>query len=181
MKLSTRLMKKLQEPSRVDTLISGLIARLRSLWYGSEVTLYFDGSCEPVNPRGHGTAAWVIERDGQVINEGSIYLGYGEGQTNNVSEVMGLINGLHRLLELGLQGASVTVKGDSLIVIRALKSKRKVSGVYAKHVPEARELAGRFKNIKFQHIPRALNSYCDSLTHGKVVNALDQEFTQVTA
>lgn len=52
------------------------------------VTVYYDGACEPRNPRGVATYGFVIYKDGVKIGEGKGLAAepWSEGASNNVAE-----------------------------------------------------------------------------------------------
>jgi len=130
--------------------------------------VYFDGLCEPVNPRGIATYGFVIYRDGEKIFEGCGVVGagmFGDDVTNNVAEYTALIKALEWLVEQGYTKDEVTVRGDSQLTIRQL------NGVYAvrsmRILPlykKARELVSKFEDIWFEWVPREENEEADSLS-----------------
>jgi ribonuclease HI len=129
--------------------------------------LFFDG-CSKGNP-GHAGAGAVLYDNGIEIKSTSTYVGSCE--TNNVAEYSGLIRGLE--LTHGID--SLTIKGDSLLVIQQMK------GVYAVKNPKlkvlyqkAKELCSD-KSITFIHVPRNENTRADELSN----IALCKQFTSV--
>lgn len=85
-----------------------------------DITLYFDGATEPVNPGGTGSWGFVItgHPDGPWKGMGSIPAG--PGSTNNVAEYTALEMGLKELAEYvanGLSPTSILVRGDSKLVV----------------------------------------------------------------
>ena len=34
------------------------------------IEIYFDGACEPINPRGTASYGYLIKKDGEIIKEG---------------------------------------------------------------------------------------------------------------
>lgn len=138
------------------------------------VTLWFDGACEPVNPGGHGTYGIVIEQDEQIVHEERGYIGEGEGITNNVAEYEALIAGLEHI-RAEYSGASVTVHGDSQLVIRQL------TGEYAVRSPRLRPLwqdARRLANqldVEFEWVPREQNEPADALSRVAYYEHTEQE------
>jgi ribonuclease HI len=124
----------------------------------SEILMYFDGASKG-NPGAAGAAYWV--------NDGST--SYGEykflgTQTNNVAEYSGLILGLKNLSKYS--DKTIKVHGDSKLVIEQMNGKWQVKAENLKPLnKEAKELIKGFKNIKFIHIDRSLNSKADSLAN----------------
>lgn len=81
------------------------------------IKIFFDGSCEPVNPG--GTAAWgfvIKDGNGRTLRAASGVVGSGRGMTNNVAEYRGLIAAL-RELESFNEKEFVQIYGDSKLVI----------------------------------------------------------------
>lgn len=82
------------------------------------LTLYFDGSCEPVNPGGIACYGWVLmDEDGNKIDEGYGEVCRGSGATNNVAEYAALEAGLTRVLEKHWVPDGLLVRGDSQLVV----------------------------------------------------------------
>jgi ribonuclease HI len=130
--------------------------------------LQFDGASEP-NP-GPSGGAYVLfspiqeDADGNLfrtpIQEGFIYMPHG---TNNEAEYSGLILGLRKALELGIQ--EIDVEGDSNLVIN------QVQGLWKVKVPhlvplqsKAKKLLWKFKKWTVNHIPRDENADADRLS-----------------
>ncbi|ABU82330.1 ribonuclease H [Ignicoccus hospitalis KIN4/I] len=129
--------------------------------------LYFDGLCEPVNPGGVATYGFVVKEGGKVLCSGKGLVGVGargDDVTNNVAEYTALIKALECLLEKGLEGAEVVVKGDSQLAIRQLRGEYKVrSPRIAPLYKRAKELLSKFK-AELQWVPRELNEEADALS-----------------
>ncbi|ADC64740.1 ribonuclease H [Ferroglobus placidus DSM 10642] len=123
--------------------------------------LYFDGACLPVNPGGIATYGFVIiTPSGEIVKEKGIAA---EKGTNNIAEYTALIRGLEKALELGID--ELIVRGDSQLAIYQM------NGVYAVKSPNiiplwqrAMELAGKFRKIRFEWVPREQNSAADELS-----------------
>lgn len=132
------------------------------------ITVYFDGLCEPVNPRGIATYGYVVYRNGDRIAEGCgvVGAGYkGDDVTNNVAEYTALIRALEWLVANGFSGSELVVKGDSQLVIRQLE------GVYAVRSPRIAPLHRRVVGLlshfpvrKYVWIPREENREADALS-----------------
>lgn len=132
------------------------------------VTVYYDGLCEPYNPRGVATYGFVVFRNGEKIGEGKGLAAakpWTDEASNNVAEYSAMINAFKWLLEHGYEGAEVLVKGDSQLSIRQMQ------GLYNVRAPriiplyrEAKRLASRFSKVKFQWIPRDENREADMLS-----------------
>ena len=96
-----------EEPERIT--IEDL-AREKHRW-----KLYSDGGCRP-NP-GKGAWAYVILCDGIEAERNS---GYVASTTNNEMELIGMINGLKRLIDLGIK--NVEAYSDSTYVVNGINS-----------------------------------------------------------
>jgi ribonuclease HI len=130
--------------------------------------LQFDGASEP-NP-GPSGAAYVIfspieiDNNGdqirRLIQEGFLYIPHA---TNNEAEYNGLILGLTKALELGIE--EIVVEGDSNLVVN------QVQGLWKVKVPrlvplqsKANKLLWKFKKWSVKHIYRDENVDADRLS-----------------
>lgn len=121
--------------------------------------LFFDGGANP-NPGPGGAGALLLGPAGETVWEGSSFVG--QRATNNEAEYRGLLAGLVRARELG--ATRVSVKGDSMLVIRQMQGAFKVKAPNLQPLhAEARALAKSFASITYEHIPRALNFRADRL------------------
>jgi ribonuclease HI len=130
------------------------------------IEAYFDGLCEP-NPGGVATYGFVIKRDGKKIDEGHGLAGTPKTPqaTNNVAEYTGLIKALEWLIAHPQKG-SVTVRGDSDLIIRQVKGEYKVkSALLAPLHRKVQDLAGELSELTFEWIPRERNADADRLTN----------------
>lgn len=123
-------------------------------------TLFFDG-CSKGNPGKSGAGAVLYKNDIEIWNK--IYF-VGEKQTNNYAEYMGLIIGLEEAVKQQL--TSLTVKGDSLLVIKQMSGLYKVNspniiGLYKR----AMALAKQINVVKFIHVYRTENKRADALSN----------------
>jgi ribonuclease HI len=122
-------------------------------------TLYFDGASrnnQSVNKK--AAYGWVIYQENIIILEGAGLCG---NQTNNYAEYRGCIEGLKTALAHGAD--AITIKGDSLLIIKQLSGEYKVksSNLYDLYI-EAKGLLSKI-NYKLCHIPREQNGYADNL------------------
>lgn len=118
-------------------------------------TVWFDGACLG-NPGPMGGGAVVeTDRERKVLS-----MAFGLG-TNNQAEYRGLILGLRHALGLGAD--SVTVRGDSQLVLRQLEGRYavKAPGLKALH-DEAKTLLGRFAKAKLEWVRREQNAEADA-------------------
>ena len=95
------------------------------------------------------------ERDRKVLRQA-----FGPG-TNNQAEYHGLILGLRHAL--GMEADTVTVHGDSQLVLRQLEGRYavKAAGLRALH-DEANLLLARFSRVKLEWVPREENAEADA-------------------
>lgn len=117
--------------------------------------LHFDGGSNP-NP-GPCAGAFVLFKDGNVIAEGGHYIPHG---TNNIGEYTGLLIGLEKASSLNI--SSLSVQGDSLLVISQITGKWKVNNEKLRELCEkAKQLIKTFIKIEFTHVLRAKNEHAD--------------------
>ena len=130
-----------------------------------DITLNFDGACEPVNPGGVASFGWIIKRNGATLKAGSGVAMRGPGATNNVAEYTALIEGLRALAGLGLAGEPVEVRGDSMLVIRQMSGDWRIGS--ERLLPlyrQAQDLAGQFAEVMYRWVPREENAEADALS-----------------
>ena len=122
--------------------------------------LFFDG-CSKGNPGNAGAGA-VIYQNGIELYSKTLFVGNNE--TNNVSEYNGLIIGLELAIFNGIK--ELSVKGDSLLVIKQMKGEYKVKNKNLKILFErAKQLSLQFDKITFEHIYRENNQRADELSN----------------
>ena len=136
-------------PANIDS--SGLVAR--------SFMLYADGGSRG-NP-GQAAFGAVISEGGKVIVELSERIGIA---TNNVAEYSGLIAGLRAINRLDAE-AQVLVRMDSKLIVEQMSGNWKIKN------PEMRKMANQARDahspdlVKYEWIPRELNSDADSLVN----------------
>ncbi|GAA2777410.1 bifunctional RNase H/acid phosphatase [Saccharopolyspora taberi] len=120
------------------------------------------------NPGPAGCGAVVRDAaSGEVLAERSVGLGTA---TNNVAEYRGLIEGLTAAAELG--AAVVDVRMDSKLVVEQMSGRWKVKHANLQDLAaEARQLLGRFDEVRLEWIPRARNAHADRLANA----AMDEQ------
>lgn len=80
--------------------------------------LWFDGSCQPCNPGGHACGGWLVRDERwRLVASGSEHFLSGDRATNNVAEYLALLSGLIWLHDRRRDGLSLTIMGDSKLVI----------------------------------------------------------------
>jgi ribonuclease HI len=122
--------------------------------------LYFDG-CSKGNPGLAGAGAVIYKNKTEMIALSEFV---GEYKTNNVAEYTGLIIGLKAAINLHIKHLSV--KGDSLLVIKQMKGEYKVNSpsILVLH-KEATQLKRQFNKITFEHVYRKDNKRADELSN----------------
>lgn len=122
--------------------------------------LCFDG-CSKGNPGKAGAGAVIYENNVEIWSLGFFV---GEKQTNNYAEYYGMICGLEEAIKLGIE--CITVKGDSLLVIKQMKGEYQVkSENLLKLYNHSKILEKHFKKIEFIHIYRNENKFADYLSN----------------
>ncbi len=135
-------------------------------------TLHFDGSCGPKNPGGTAAYGFALERQGEVIENGSGIIGTGAKMTNNLAEFTALARGLLCYFAKANPDEKhiINVYGDSKLVINMMngiyrpnKEKSYYPGyLLAKNILS--EIRKRGTRVTFDWIPRERNSKCDELS-----------------
>lgn len=123
-------------------------------------TLKFDGGARP-NP-GNGAGAFCLfNEQGEMVESGSKYI---KNSTNNICEYTGLIIGLEKCVEMGVE--NLCIEGDSLLVINQISSKWQVKNENLKLFhKKAVDLLKKIKNIEvIKHIYREFNKEADALS-----------------
>jgi ribonuclease HI len=124
-----------------------------------DYTMRFDGGCAPTNPGPCAGAYVIYDKNGRIVSEGGEFI---ENGTNNYGEYLGLISGLKKCKELGID--NIYVEGDSLLVISQVSKKWKVRNEKLFILwEEVNDLLKSFEIVCMKHILREFNSYADSL------------------
>jgi len=123
-------------------------------------TLFFDG-CSKGNPGKSGAGAVIYKNDIEIWSQAYFV---GVKQTNNYAEYMGLIIGLEEAINLKL--TAITVKGDSLLVIKQMSGAYKVSSPNIIELyKRASALTKKITTVDFMHIYRNDNKRADALSN----------------
>lgn len=126
----------------------------------NEYTLKFDG-CSKGNPGLSGSGAVIYNYDTEIWSK-SVFVG--KNNTNNEAEYTGLLIGLERAVQLGIN--SLHVEGDSMLVIKQMKGEYKVkSEKMLKLYEMAKSHEKMIKQVHYKHIYRADNSRADELSN----------------
>ena len=132
-----------------------------------EAVLLFDGGSRG-NPGPSGCGYVIMNSDETEILIGdSEFLGR---NTNNYAEYMGMILGIKKALELNID--NLIIKGDSQLVIKQMLKQYSVKAPNL--IPlynYANNLILGFKDTKFYHIKRNLNTLADKMAN----HAMDKE------
>lgn len=122
--------------------------------------LFFDGCCKG-NP-GPGGAGAVIYKDGIEIWSDSVFIG--NKITNNIAEYTGLIIGIKQAIKMDIK--ALTVKGDSLLVIKQMNGIYKVNSEnLVEFYKTAKQLEKSFNKIEYNHVYRKDNKRADALSN----------------
>jgi ribonuclease HI len=122
--------------------------------------VYSDGAARG-NPGPSGAGAVLVEPSGQVVDRLGKFLGV---QTNNFAEYMGLLIGLRRARQLGVQ--EVEVFADSELMIRQLNGRYQVKSPSLRPLyEEALRLLSEFQRVKLVHVPREMNAQADEMSN----------------
>ena len=135
-----------------------------------EFVVYFDGACEPRNPGGSMSWAWVVIEDGDEMVARSDYRAAAPGNTNNRAEYFGLGCAMKAASEIIPNGAEFTVRGDAQLVIRQM------TGEYSCNAPGLIPLRHKIATsirehgwkIAFEWVPREQNVRADALTRQEI-------------
>ena len=140
------------------------------------IVVYFDGACEPTNPGGISTYGFVIYKNGRVVHQGKGLAcePFAWQSSNNVAEYTALIRALEWLVSNNMIDEDVVVRGDSQLAIYQMTGRYSVNA--ERIIPlykRAVDLAGRFRRIRFEWVPREKNEEADRLSHEAYVEYLD--------
>jgi ribonuclease HI len=122
--------------------------------------LFTDGGARG-NP-GPAAFAYVLEAD-----DGTVLAAHGETigvATNNVAEYRGLVAGLEKAVELGVE--DVDVVSDSELLVKQMRGEYRVKNETLQELSvEAARLARRVGKVGYRHVRRAQNELADRLVN----------------
>lgn len=129
-------------------------------------TIHADGGSRG-NPGPAGAGAMIRDHVGNSVGAVSEFLGT---KTNNFAEYEAVILALETLMKLvGKEKVSATiveVKMDSELVVKQMKGIYKVKHpVMKEQYTRLTHAAAVFKDVSFNHVPRAQNSDADALAN----------------
>ncbi len=112
------------------------------------------------NPGPGGAGAVIYDPSGEVRAEISMYLG---GRiTNNEAEYQGILEGLKKALELGVE--KLHIRMDSELIVRQILGIYKVKNArLAVFYQEVKELLAQFAAFDIAHVRREFNGAADAL------------------
>ncbi|MFQ5795839.1 MAG: reverse transcriptase-like protein [Candidatus Bipolaricaulia bacterium] len=141
-----------------------------------QLTVYFDGACEPINPGGTATYGFVIYQVDKPLHRDGSVVGSGPQMSNNVAEYRALLAALEWLLEHGYTDHPILVRGDSKLVISQMQGQWEIrQGLYKRWAFKAQKLARGFRSIQFQWIPGDKNGEADALSRRFFVESFEAE------
>jgi ribonuclease HI len=157
----------LEEPVKIIyfkfTPLSGEIATGGMLLEAAK--MYTDGGSRG-NPGDSACAYVICEMDGTVVEKSGYYMGMA---TNNQAEYYGMIKGLERAINLGID--KVSLFSDSQLVVNQMNGFYKVKNQeLAPLHQQLNQLAQSFRKVSFTYVPRELNKLADK----EVNRILDQ-------
>jgi ribonuclease HI len=125
-----------------------------------KVKLFSDGACRG-NPGIGGAGAVITDDGGQVLWEGSQYLGQ---CTNNIAEYQALILGLKGALACGYKNLEIYL--DSELLANQINGSYKVKNEKLKILmQEVRSLLSSFRSSQVKHVLRCHNALADKLAN----------------
>ncbi|MCX7597749.1 MAG: ribonuclease HI family protein [Armatimonadetes bacterium] len=128
--------------------------------------LYVDGASRG-NPGPAGAGAVLLDAAGQVVEEGSRFLGRA---TNNVAEYQALLLGLELARRHGVK--SLDIFADSELLVRQLTGRYQVRSPHLKLLFQAvRQALAEIPAWRLTHLPRRHNAAADRLANA----AIDRE------
>lgn len=130
-----------------------------------EAKLFTDGGSRG-NPGNSACAFVICKLDGTVVEKSGYYMGIA---TNNQAEYYGMIKGLERARDLGIN--KINLFSDSQLVVNQMNGFFKVKNQeLAPLHSQLKETADSFERISFNYVPRELNKIADK----EVNRILDQ-------
>ena len=126
-----------------------------------EVRLFVDG-CSRGNPGKSGGGYVIKDMSGNILNEGSKYLG--NRLTNNQAEYKALICGLDKCA--GVCRGEVHVLSDSELLVNHLTGVYRIRNEKLKKLfEEVKKKENYFDKVEYSHIKREENKYADRLAN----------------
>ena len=125
-----------------------------------KAVLYTDGGARG-NP-GPAAYGFVLEAE-----DGSLLAAHGEAigtATNNVAEYSGLVAGLQKAIELGVEALELV--SDSELMVKQMRGEYRVKNEGLRPLyDEAQALARKLGAVEYRHVKRAHNEIADRLVN----------------
>jgi len=129
------------------------------------ISVYIDGSCEPINPNGIASFGLIVYADGKKLYEQCQVVGEGKGMSNNYAEYCGLCAALKWLIANSLNNKEIIIYSDSQLLVNQMNELWQChEGFYAPKYHEALRLKTNFSKLHFKWIPREQNKEADALS-----------------
>lgn len=138
------------------------------------ITLYTDGSIQPVNPGGYacyGFAAW--SEDGALLHEGWGHIGQGALMTNNLAEYTAVVEALQWAYRAGYRRA--LVRSDSQLIVGQCSGRMRAHAPGLVPLWERVQRARAVMTLSWEWIPRAQNSHADALSRRAYIEHISKE------
>ncbi|MBU0613807.1 ribonuclease HI family protein [Patescibacteria group bacterium] len=133
-----------------------------------QAIMHADGGARG-NPGPAGAGAILHNNEGIVLAELSEYMGVA---TNNQAEYRGVVIGLKKAKELGIEELKVFLYSE--LIVKQINGEYKVrNAVLAKYFLEVYNLKQSFRIITFSHVPRAKNADADRLVNQAIDSAIN--------
>lgn len=133
-----------------------------------KVKLFADGGSRG-NPGPSASGYVLLDAEDNVLADEGEYLGI---TTNNQAEYTALKIGLEKAHAMGVR--EVDVYMDSMLVVNQMRGVFKVKNRDLWPIHEAiKELASKFRTIRFSHVPRELNKLADAAVNRALDNHLE--------
>jgi ribonuclease HI len=124
------------------------------------VWLFVDGGSRG-NPGPSAYGFVIVQYDGEVLFSTGAKIGIA---TNNVAEYTSLIEGLKKVLELGI--SEVDVISDSKLLVNQMMGTWRIANPTLRELSEqAHDLAEQLGKITYLHVPREQNKLADRLVN----------------
>jgi ribonuclease HI len=121
-----------------------------------EAKMFTDGGSRG-NPGDSSCAFVICKMDDTVVEKSGYYMGVA---TNNQAEYLGMIKGLERCRDLGID--KIHVHSDSQLVVNQMNGVYKVKNQeLAPLNQQLKELADSFEEVSFSYVPREYNKIAD--------------------
>ncbi len=140
--------------------------------YMKHAIMYADGGARGnPGPAAGGAVLYSVDAHGdpdEKIAEASEYLGVA---TNNVAEYTGIIVGLRKAREFGIE--ELDVRLDSELAVKQLNGEYRVKNpALARLFVDVHNLRSQFRRITFTHVRRAYNVAADAVVNSTIDAAM---------